>query len=132
MKPKIDLIGVLTDNIETMKKFYTDVLGFEIELDMEKYIEFKHEGVRFAICTGQVMKEATGEASFKDKRHGHSFELAFLIETPEKVDTTYKELIGKGATPIKEPADMPWGQRTAFFADPDGNIHEIFAELPKK
>jgi len=25
---------------------------------------------------------------------------------------------------------MPWNQRTAFIADPDGNIHEIFADLP--
>jgi len=25
---------------------------------------------------------------------------------------------------------MPWGQRTAFFEDPEGYIHEIFSELP--
>ena len=30
---------------------------------------------------------------------------------------------------IKEPQNMPWNQRTALFADPDGNIHEIFAGI---
>lgn len=34
-----------------------------------------------------------------------------------------------GATPIQAPQNMPWNQRTALFSDPDGNIHEIFAEL---
>jgi len=24
---------------------------------------------------------------------------------------------------------MPWGLRAAFFTDPDGNIHELFAGL---
>jgi hypothetical protein len=27
--------------------------------------------------------------------------------------------------------DVPWQQRTAMFADPDGNIHEFFADLPQ-
>jgi hypothetical protein len=25
----------------------------------------------------------------------------------------------------------PWGQRAAFFADPEGNIHGLFADLPR-
>lgn len=43
----------------------------------------------------------------------------------------YEDLISKGATSIKGPSDMPWGHRTAFFADPEGNIHEIFAPNAK-
>ncbi|MFQ5753700.1 MAG: VOC family protein [bacterium] len=39
-------------------------------------------------------------------------------------------MVTKGTTPIQAPATMPWGQKTAFFADPDGNIHELFANLP--
>ena len=42
----------------------------------------------------------------------------------------YAEIVARGAVPIHSPADMPWGQRTAMFADPDGNIHELFADLP--
>ena len=34
-----------------------------------------------------------------------------------------------GARAIHDPEDMPWNQRTALFADPDGNIHEIFADI---
>ena len=38
-------------------------------------------------------------------------------------------LICKGAASVHEPQDMPWNQRTALFADPNGNIHEIFVEI---
>ncbi len=42
---------------------------------------------------------------------------------------SYVEFHSRGAAPVKGPADMPWGQRAAFFADPEGNVHELFAEL---
>ena len=44
-------------------------------------------------------------------------------------EIAYHEITQKGAAPIKRPEDMPWNQRAAFIADPDGNIHEIFADL---
>jgi uncharacterized glyoxalase superfamily protein PhnB len=123
------MIGIITANFQKMVSFYKEVLGFESMLELEHYVEFKNEGVRFAISTNQVMFEATNHQSFKQEKKGRSLELAFKADTPEEVDKSFANLIAKGAKSIKEPADMPWGQRTAFFADPDGNIHEIFADL---
>lgn len=60
---------------------------------------------------------------------GQAFELAFPCEDPNDVDESFTQLIRGGATPIHEPQNMPWNQRTALFADPDGNIHEIFARF---
>ena len=36
-----------------------------------------------------------------------------------------KNAVDKGATPVLEPTTEPWGQRTCFIADPEGNIIEI-------
>ena len=33
--------------------------------------------------------------------------------------------ISKGATSLLEPTTEPWGQRTCFIADPEGNVIEI-------
>ncbi|HHX09056.1 MAG TPA: glyoxalase, partial [Chloroflexi bacterium] len=34
-------------------------------------------------------------------------------------------VVSKGATPILEPTTEPWGQRTCYVADPEGNLIEI-------
>lgn len=127
MKAKINLITIWTDEIEEMKKFYRDVLGFEVINDLGEYVEFSNEGVRFAICKRSVMYDFSDE--YKVKLAGQAFELAFPCDSVEDVDISYRKLIDKGAKGVQEPKNMPWSQRTALFADPDGNIHEIFAEI---
>lgn len=129
MYPRIALITILTDDVPRLVGFYRDVLGFVVAEDMRSYVEFRSDEVRFSICAREVMHKATAHASFTRPASGQHFELAFPLPDAEAVDKTYEELVASGATGIKEPANMPWNQRTAFFADPDGNIHEIFAEL---
>lgn len=127
MKAQISLITIVSDDVSKMAGFYRDVLGFSVQSESANYVEFNNEGVRFSICSKQIMFDITDRHhSYEEDRKGQAFELAFPCETPEEVEKSYREIIEKGATPIKEPSQMPWGQTTAFFADPDGNIHEIF------
>lgn len=127
MEANINLVTIWTNDIVKMKCFYSDVLGFKVKNDLGNYVEFENAGVRFAICMRDVMYSYSSE--YKKKSMGQSFELALLCEDPNDVDETFKEIVRKGATPIQEPKNMPWNQRTALFADVDGNIHEIFAEI---
>jgi len=127
MKAEINLITIWTNDISKMKDFYNQVLGFKIKNDLGSYVEFENNGVRFAICMRDVMYDYSIE--YEKKIIGQAFELAFPCENPNDVDESFTQLVIKGATPIHEPQSMPWNQRTAFFADPDGNIHEIFAEI---
>jgi lactoylglutathione lyase len=129
MNTRIALITILTDDIQGLTRFYRDALGFALQDDMGDYVELASEGVRFALCARSIMHEATGHASYCEPASGQSFELAFPVDSPAEVDQRYAEIVARGAQPIKGPADMPWGQRTAFFADPEGNIHELFAGL---
>ena len=32
------------------------------------------------------------------------------------------ELRARGTTLLREPTDMPWGERVAFVTDPEGNV----------
>ena len=47
------------------------------------------------------------------------------VDTYEEVDKEYERVIGMGAKPILEPTTEPWGQRTCYIADPEGNLIEI-------
>lgn len=128
---QIALITILTDDVPRLAGFYRDVLGFAIKQDLGQYVEFESEGVRFAVCARSILHEASGHASYTEARRGHAFELAFPCASPAEVDRAYADILAGGAAPVHPPADMPWGQRTALFADPDGNIHEMFADLPR-
>ena len=124
----VDLITVLADDVPAMINFYQHVLGFIPITEIGEYVEFERRGVRFAICKRTVLADITGHPSVQSEHSRQSFELAFRVENPVLLDETYIELLARGARPICAPKDMPWGQRTAFFADPEGNIHEIFAD----
>lgn len=123
-------ITIITDHFPEMLEFYRDVLGFEIaRLDEDNhFVEFHSERVNFHFTTRATMKYASGSAKFDEQRKGHAFELAFELATPERVDEQYARIVAQGATPVAAPADKPWGQRIAFFADPDGNIHDFYAK----
>lgn len=129
MQPVIDLVTLWTDDAPRLAAFYRDVIGMEVKNDLGRYVEFAQPGVRFAVCERQEMVDALGLAAFEQGAAGQRVELAFPVGTPDEVDAAYDALIARGATPVRAPEDMPWGQRTGLFADPDGNIHEVFAPL---
>jgi lactoylglutathione lyase len=126
---QIALITIITDDVNQLACFYKSVLGFQIRQDLGQYVELVNPGVRFAICARSIMESATGNDTFNEPRSGQCFELAFPLDSAVEVDQVYADIIRKGAVPIQPPATMPWNQRTAFFADPDGYIHELFADL---
>ena len=44
---------------------------------------------------------------------------------PNEEDGEYKKAVENGATSVLEPELEPWGQRTCYIADPEGNLIEI-------
>jgi lactoylglutathione lyase len=50
----------------------------------------------------------------------------------EDVDAAYQMLIAKGVRFLRPPTDQPWGLRTAYFADPEGNLWEINHSIDAK
>ncbi len=50
---------------------------------------------------------------------GHRIELCVYVDD---VDATYGEAKRSRFEAVAEPTDMPWGERVAWIADPDGNL----------
>jgi lactoylglutathione lyase len=50
---------------------------------------------------------------------GHRVELCVYVED---VDHVYARARADGFEAVAAPADMPWGERIAWLADPDGNL----------
>jgi lactoylglutathione lyase len=51
-----------------------------------------------------------------------------LFAYVEDVDATVAELRGVGVAVLREPEDMPWGERVGYVADPDGNPVALAAQ----
>lgn len=131
MKVQLEGITLLSNDVSRLAQFYRDVMGFHCLVDESHYAEFENEGVRLGICLNALMAENTNNhESFIEDRKGQAVELNFQLESPEQVHQVYDELVRKGATPITSPQVKSWGHTTGFFADPDGNIHSLFALNP--
>jgi len=50
---------------------------------------------------------------------GHRVELCVYVDD---VDGVFARASAEGFEPVADPADMPWGERIAWLADPDGNL----------
>ena len=123
---RLDGMGLLVKDMGTMIRFYRDVLGFEIrETEDAKNVYLVKDGTLFLLY---------GRADFERMTHrryeylpginGH-FEIALYVDTFDEVDEAFRKAVDQGATPILEPTTEPWGQRTCYIADPEGNLIEI-------
>jgi catechol 2,3-dioxygenase-like lactoylglutathione lyase family enzyme len=57
-----------------------------------------------------------------------SVQLAFRV-APGEIATCAAVLQERGVAIVSGPTDQPFGHRTLFFRDPDGNVLEIYAEI---
>ncbi len=81
----------------------------------------------FALFARERVPELFGtEESSSPARNRHEGELAFLTEN---VDALHAQLLRKGIDFLCAPTDRPWGERTAYFKDPDGYLIEIAQKL---
>ena len=123
---KINGVVLIVSDLERSLTFYRDVIGFKVKLEEEGYYEFAMDGIPFSIMDLSEAIKLFGEKYVGGKGAGHRLELAAEVHD---VDVVYENLKSKGVEFIRLPADQPWGQRTADFVDPDGNIWEIYVWL---
>lgn len=123
---KLDGIGLFVNDMPTMVRFYRDVLGFEIKEDENaENVYLIKDGTLFMLYERSNFEKMTGRKYEYIKGFNGHFELALYVEHFEDVDLRYHELIEKGAASVLEPTTEPWGQRTCYIADPEGNLIEI-------
>lgn len=123
---KLDGVGLFVNDMATMIRFYRDVLGFEIkEGENAVNVYLIKNGTLFMLYERKNFEKMTNRKyKYLKGLNGH-FEIALYVDTFEEVDAEYAKAVEKGAQSVLEPTTEPWGQRTCYIADPEGNLIEI-------
>ena len=122
MNHKVEWIILVTDNYQKSHAFYKDTLGLEIEREVpnEEFCQYKMQNCYLALYGRKFMNNLVGEGFIKS-----SGGAIYTFGESENIDGQYEGLKSKGVKFIKSPTTQAWGQRTAYFTDPDGHIWEI-------
>lgn len=125
MFAQINNVLLFVHDLKQSLAFYHDKLGLAIKTQEEGYVEFQLEGAILGLVALQEgAKMISEEAVIGSRGTARAFSLAATVEDVDKV---FKTLSKNGVKFIKEPFTQSWGQRTAYFEDPDKNIWEIHA-----
>ena len=123
---RLDGFGLFVKDMAAMIRFYRDVLGFEIkESEDTSNVYLVKDGTLFLLYGRKDFEDMTSRKyEYVKGLNGHT-EIALYVDTFEEVDKEFNAAVSKGAVPVLEPTTEPWGQRTCYIADPEGNLIEI-------
>lgn len=122
MQSKIEWIILITDNYKNSYTFYKEVLDLEVEREVpeEEFCQFTLQNCFLAIYGRKAIEQLVGREFIKT-----SGGAIYTFGESEDIDKDYKNLRQKGVNFIKPPTTQTWGQRTAYFTDPDGHLWEV-------
>jgi lactoylglutathione lyase len=125
-------IELFVRDLATCTAFYRDTLGLEVRESESTpdSVSFQMENVYFFLLeVSGAARMVSSEALELSIEGGPRVLLAAGVED---VDTAYETLKARGVTFLRPPTDQPWGLRTAYFADPEGNLWEINQSMRSK
>ena len=105
-----------TEDFEASLRFYRDVLG-----GVEAYRFGEDEPVFVTLRFGESELGIGGlggnpiHGQPQRPASGHRIELCLYVDDVDAIAAAAPEV-------VVEPQDMPWGERIAYIADPDGNL----------
>lgn len=120
---------IIVDDLEKCVTFYQDILGLKSTFTDDVSAAYSMEGHDFVLLKVPTAVDMMGESALS-LGQGVSHRVMLCIGV-EDVDAAYNEMTAKGVTFIKAPKSQHWGRRTAYFADPEGNLWELWHPLPE-
>lgn len=130
MKPRLTVITIGVDNLETSLRFYRDglglptqgIIGQEFEHGAVVFIDLQ-AGVSLALWPRQSIahdsRVALGPKSATEFTLGHN------VSSKAEVDAVMNQARSAGAVIVKPAEDTFWGGYAGCFQDPDGHLWEV-------
>jgi catechol 2,3-dioxygenase-like lactoylglutathione lyase family enzyme len=123
-RPQPELIHtcLITSDVRQLAAFYEPVLQMKAEWSGPDYAEFRTGAGVLAIFSAQAQERYIPGAAVAGQNH--SVVLEFQVGD---VDAEYRRLQSLVKVWVKPPTTQPWGTRSIYFRDPDGNLVDFYA-----
>jgi uncharacterized protein len=121
---RLSIVTLGARDMSVLRPFYRGLGWPELDTGDDSWTGFLLGGVLLALFP---MGDLTAEAApgSADPTGWAGVTLACTVDSRDEVDATFAAAVDAGATPVAEATDRPWGGRSAFVADPEGNRWEI-------
>lgn len=116
-------ICIITQNVDRLCVFYREILKLEPE-EGNIFEIIPTEGAVLSIFSSERM-EKMAPGYLKETGYG-SYTIEFEVED---VDHEFERLKALNVEIVKPPTTQPWGRRSVWFRDPDGNIVNFYANV---
>ena len=114
---------LVTEDVAALGAFYARLTGAKAQGTAE-YVELRPGGAILAICSRSAAEFMHGGTWTAGANNSAIIEFEVADVDAERVR------VGEFVTDwIQEPKDMPWGNRSTLFRDPDGNRVNLFKPL---
>ena len=120
---KLKSVCLISQNVPELRNFYQRVLEMPSEGE-DDFVAFSESGINFSIFSVSGLEKMV-PGLMKNAGVGNCF-LEFEVEDVDKEFERLKEL---NVEVIKPPTTQPWGLRSVWFRDPDGNKINFFAHV---
>jgi catechol 2,3-dioxygenase-like lactoylglutathione lyase family enzyme len=113
---------VITNNVNRLVEFYEAILQLKAKRASPDYAEFPTGVGVLAIFSADAQEKYIPHSA--EAGNNKSVILEFRVDD---VDEEYRRLQSVVKTWVKPPSTQPWGTRSIYFRDPDGNLVDLFA-----
>jgi len=123
-KMKFTHVCLITKRLEHLRDFYREVLQLEPKIYQEDYLEFPLDGAVLSIYKQEALEKAVPGAM----QAGANKSVMLEFQVPE-VDQQYARLkrLHIGIDWVMPPTTFPWGNRSIYFRDPEGNMVNLYS-----
>ncbi|GAA5212252.1 VOC family protein [Microbacterium kyungheense] len=114
-------IRIITDDVDRLVAFYELATGLTAERPAPVFAQLTGPGATLAIASPATVA-MLGDALIPAANRSLIVELEVT-----DVDAEFARLEPALTQVVLPPATMPWGNRSALFRDPDGNLVNVFS-----
>lgn len=127
---RLNVVTLGARDVLALRGFYQR-LGWTTNSTGDDFASFPLGGAVLCLYDAAKLAAEAGSSPPADAAGGFKgFSVSINVEESDQVDSSLAAARDAGARVLAEPITRDWGGRSAYFADPEGNVWEI-AWLPE-